>query len=61
MHDLAPTLLVSALIVYPAWRIFSRAGLNPALSLFVFVPGLGVIITAYILALSRWPKIDAKE
>lgn len=52
--------LVAALIaIYPAWKIFDRAGLNPALSLLIFLPGLGWWIAGAILAFSKWPGIDA--
>jgi hypothetical protein len=48
----------AALLVYPLWRIFLRTGLNPALSLFIFLPGIGLLVVALILAFSHWPKID---
>jgi hypothetical protein len=43
------------IVVIPAWRIFRRAGLNPALSLFIFVPALGGLIVLLMLAFMRWP------
>jgi len=54
--------LVAALIViYPSWKIFERVGLNPALSLFIFLPGLGWWIAGAILAFSKWPRLDASS
>ena len=47
--------LFNALIIYPLWRIFRRAGLNAALSLMVFIPYVGLLIVILILAFSRWP------
>lgn len=58
MNTLSSNLLVAALLVVPLWRIFSRAGLNPALSLIVFVPVFGFLIVLLILALSRWPSTE---
>jgi len=46
------------LVIYPCWKIFQRVGLNPALSLFIFVPGPGWWIAGIILAFSRWPAVD---
>ena len=41
-------------VLYPVWRIFRRAGLNPVFSLVVFVPYGGVFIAGLILAFSKW-------
>jgi hypothetical protein len=53
--------LGSLLAIYPCWRIFKRVGLNPALSLFIFFPGLGWWIAGAILAFSRWPSLDTPD
>ena len=50
-------LLVTILALIPLWRVFSRAGLAPALSLLVLVPILGWAIVAVILAVSDWPAL----
>lgn len=50
-------LLSAAIVIYPLWRIFSRAGLNPALSLLIFLPGLGWFVVAFILGFARWPAL----
>jgi len=56
MQDIIIGAIVSAiLLLYPAWRIFSRAGLTPAWSLLVLLPG-GAIFTPLILAFARWPN-----
>jgi len=44
------------IIIYPLWRIFRRAGFYPILALLVFVPMIGPLIVAVILAFSRWPN-----
>jgi hypothetical protein len=49
------------LFQYPAWRIYSRAGLNPWISFTVLIPGLGLIICSLILALSKWHVQSALE
>lgn len=49
-------LIVGVILVYPLWRAFSRAGLNPALSLFVFIPLIGWLIVLYVGAFAHWPN-----
>ncbi len=44
----------AVLLLYPTWRIFSRAGLNPALSLTVLIPYVGILVGGIILAVSEW-------
>jgi hypothetical protein len=48
---------MALLLVVPAWRIFRRAGFHPALSLLLFIPGLGLLIIALLLAFRRWPAV----
>lgn len=48
------TLFVVVLLIIPLWKIYSRAGLNPYLSLTLLIPGLGFIIACIILAVSKW-------
>jgi len=60
MDNFWGSITVSLLVVYPIWRVFARVGVNPALSLFVFIPFIGPIVAAYIVALSAWPKIESK-
>jgi len=57
-HGLLYHLIVAFLVIVPCWKIFSRAGLTPALSLLIFIPGLGWWIAGAILAFSRWPSVD---
>jgi len=60
MEDVINYLVVALILIYPTWRIYDRVGLNPALSLFIFIPFLGPLVVGYILALSSWPKIEQK-
>jgi len=55
MEEYAIEVIVSAiLLLYPVWRIFKRAGLNPAPSLTVLIPVVGMLVSGLILALSTW-------
>ena len=45
--------LVSIFCLFPFWRIYQRAGLNPYLTLLLFLP-FGFLITGIILAASKW-------
>ena len=62
MENLILEIIVTAiLLLYPAWRIFSKAGLAPALSLLVLIPGLGILICALILVFTNWSPRIAEE
>jgi len=50
------SLIFAVVVFYPLTRIFARAGLPLWPALIVFVPIIGPPITAYLLALSRWPN-----
>jgi hypothetical protein len=52
------TIILGFVLVYPLWRIFSRTGLTPALSLLIFVPFAGVFIVLAVLAFDRWPATE---
>ena len=52
-------ILLVLLLLVPVWRIFKRAGFHPALSLLMFIPGVGVLITAALLAFRNWPAFAA--
>ena len=59
MHPLfiiIASLIFSVIVFYPLTRIYARAGLPLWPALIVFVPIIGPPITAYLLALSRWPN-----
>lgn len=47
-------LFLAAFLLPPFWKIYSRAGLNPYLSLTVLIPFFGFIIAGLILAVSDW-------
>ena len=46
--------LMGALVLWPCWRICTKAGLPGALSLIGFVPA-GVLILLFIWAFKDWP------
>lgn len=55
MEDMIIQSLAQAiLLLFPAWRIYKKAGLNPATSLTVLIPWLGFFICALILATTKW-------
>ncbi len=55
MNELAIDIIAQAvLLLYPAWRIYGKAGLNPVTSLTLLIPYLGVPICALILVISKW-------
>jgi hypothetical protein len=43
------------LMIYPAWLILKRAGINPLFSLVLAIPVLGYLFLISILAFSTWP------
>ncbi len=50
-----------AAVVYPLWRVFVRVGLNPAVTLFVFIPLIGWWIVGLVLAYSKWPALELRR
>ena len=68
-QDQAPSLVFSAtrttqlgvwiaialLLVYPFWKIFTRAGLKPYFALLVFIPYVGPALVLFMLAFQPWP------
>ncbi len=44
----------AALFLYPLWRICTKAGVSPLVSLTVLIPGFGILICAIILAILKW-------
>jgi hypothetical protein len=54
----AQILIIVIVLVIPLWRIFKRAGLNPAFALFTLIPLLGAVISLCLLAFMRWPSAE---
>jgi len=55
MEDMiVETLFIAILLLFPFWKIYSRAGLNPYYSLTLLIPGFGLLIASIILAASKW-------
>ena len=59
-HIIEEVIVYAILLLYPVWRIFKRAGLNPALSLTVLIPAVGMFVSGLILARSTW-KLNARS
>jgi len=49
-------LLGVVVIIWPAWRICSRAGFPGALGLLIVVPLLNLVLL-YVLAFAEWPAL----
>jgi hypothetical protein len=49
-----------AIVVWPTWRICSRAGFPGALSLLVLIP-LANLFLLYFLAFAEWPALRLKK
>jgi len=45
----------AVLFLFPAWRIFTRAGFAPATALTVLIPMIGPLIAMAILTFAEWP------
>ncbi len=59
LAELAVILSVCLTIVFPFWRICSKAGFQGALSLLMLVPIANIILPFY-LALAEWPALKAR-
>lgn len=49
-------LAVTVLFVWLFWRVFAKAGYNPALGLLCLIPSVGWIVCMIILAFGTWPN-----
>jgi len=47
-------LFMALIIVFPFWRIFSKAGFHGAWSLLMLIPFVGIIMI-FFLAFVKWP------
>jgi uncharacterized membrane protein YhaH (DUF805 family) len=50
-----------AFFIFCYWRIFSKAGMNGALSLLMFIPGIGPIIMICVLAFGEWMVVPVAQ
>ncbi|MDB5346380.1 MAG: hypothetical protein JWP89_4757 [Schlesneria sp.] len=51
--------LTAGVFVWPLWRICTKAGLPPVLSLLSLLP-FGIVIVLFVVALSDWPSLRQK-
>jgi hypothetical protein len=57
MGDLLVNIIAFAILfLIPAWRIFSKAGFEPATAMVVLIPFVGPLIALLILAIAEWPR-----
>lgn len=59
-HPWFGVLLFNALIAWPLWRIYRRAGLPPWWSLVAFVPYLGMVLVVALFGHARWPNLPVR-
>jgi hypothetical protein len=48
------------LIILPCWKILSKAGLPPIMSLLVFVPVINIGLL-YFVAFTEWPALRQRK
>ena len=48
--------IITAIIIFPYWKIFSKAGYSGALSLLMLIPLVNVIML-FFLAFADWPAL----
>ena len=56
MDGLLGIIVVGVIIIWPFWKIFTKAGFNGALSLLMLIPFINVVMIFY-LAFSEWPAM----
>ena len=62
LSDFLPFIIGVILTLIPTWRIVSRTGYHPALSILVAIPVIGPLVLLLILAFGDWPaKKSASE
>jgi hypothetical protein len=52
-------IILSVVKIIPYWRIFSRAGFSPWLSIFIILPIVDLILL-YYLGFAEWPSLKGK-
>ncbi len=57
--DIIGQFVLGLVLIFPLWKIYSKAGKSPVLSLFIFLPYLGLLIVSLILAFSHWPATES--
>ena len=61
MESFVGAVAFGLLLAIPGCKIFKQAGMSPAWSLFVFLPGLGFLVIYLILPFARWPALEAQQ
>ncbi len=60
-NDVLQGLIAALLLIFPIWKIHKRAGIWPPLSLIIFIPWLGLVISPLILAFVPWPSANTNN
>ena len=53
--DLIQSFVVATILIFPLWKIYDKAGFHPALSLIIFIPWYGLLVSSLVLAFISWP------
>jgi len=53
-------ILVGVIVIWPFWKIFTKAGFSGALSLLMLIPIVNVVMIFY-LAFSEWPAVRGSQ
>lgn len=61
IQNIYQAVLIGMILIVPVWKIYKKAGLNPALSFILFIPLIGMFIVYVILSFSDWPEVKAKD
>jgi hypothetical protein len=54
MDGFLGAIIFGIIVIWPFWKIFSKAGFNGALSLLMLIPLVNIVMIFY-LAFSQWP------
>lgn len=50
--------MIAVILIFPIWKICSKAGKNPGISLLSLIPFFGFVVVCLILAFSNWPSVS---
>jgi len=54
-------IIVTVITVVPFWRVMTRVGIAPALSLLLLIPGVGFLAVLFVIAYSDWPGMRGER
>lgn len=57
LSPLEASFVFNLICLYPAYRVFTRAGLKTIYSILILTPFIGLVVIIGILAHSKWPTV----